>query len=75
MSHTSEAPAAAPRQRGMPVAVPVMGIASGMVWAVCLTAMYIVRQWRLTRQSEIAAAERVALMTRGKGRWPRVGGR
>jgi hypothetical protein len=52
----------------------MMGIVGGMVWAACLTAMYIVRQWRLARQAEIAAAERVALMARGKGRWPRSGG-
>ena len=52
--------------------VPVLGIVNGIVWALCLTAMYIVRQWRLARQAEIEAAERVALMTRSKGRWPGI---
>ena len=65
----SSAPAARPR-RGFPI-VPVFGIIGGMVWALCLTAMYVVRQWRLVRQAEIEAAERVALMTRGRGRCPR----
>ena len=62
-----------PSREGFPI-VPVLGIVNGIVWALCLTAMYIVRQWRLARQAEIEAAERVALMTRGKGRWPRIGG-
>ena len=62
-----------PSREGFPI-VPVLGIVNGIVWALCLTAMYVVRQWRLVRQAEIEAAERVALMTRGKGRWPRVGG-
>ena len=64
---------AGPSRESFPI-VPVLGIVNGMVWALCLTAMYIVRQWRLARQAEIEAAERVALMTRGKGRWPRAGG-
>jgi hypothetical protein len=42
-------------------------MANGMVCALCLTAAYIVRQWRLVRQAEIDASERVALMARGKG--------
>ncbi len=62
-----------PSREGFPI-VPVLGIVNGIVWALCLTAMYVVRQWRLARQAEIEAAERVALMTRGKGRWPRIGG-
>ena len=62
-----------PSREGFPI-IPVLGIVNGIVWALCLTAMYVVRQWRLARQAEIEAAERVALMTRGKGRWPRVGG-
>ncbi len=62
-----------PPREGFPI-VPVLGIVNGIVWALCLTAMYVVRQWRLARQAEIEAAERVALMTRGKGRWPRIGG-
>ncbi len=62
-----------PSREGFPI-VPVLGIVNGIVWALCLTAMYVVRQWRLARQAEIEAAERVALMTRGKGHWPRVGG-
>jgi hypothetical protein len=55
---------------GFPI-VPVMGMVNGIVCSLCLTAMYIVRQWRLAREAEIEAAERVALMTRGKdrGRW------
>ncbi len=61
-----------PSREGFPI-VPVLGIVNGIVWALCLTAMYIVRQWRLARQAEIEAAERVALLTRGKGRWPRIG--
>ncbi len=52
---------------GFPI-VPVLGIVNAMVCALCLTGAYIVRQWRLARQSEIEAAERVALMTRGKGK-------
>ena len=62
-----------PSREGFPI-VPVLGIVNGIVWALCLTAMYVVRQWRLARQAEIEAAERVALLTRGKGRWPRIGG-
>ncbi len=58
-----------PSGEGFPI-VLVLGIVNGIVWALCITAMYIVRQWRLARQAEIEAAERVALMTRGKGRWP-----
>ena len=75
MSQTPEhpTPTLRPPRTGFPI-IPVMGLVGGMVWAACLTAMYIVRQWRLARQAEIAAAERVALMTRGKGRWPRSGG-
>ena len=73
MERAVEASPPAARPRGDFPIVPVFGIISGMVWALCLTAMYIVRQWRLARQAEIEAAERVALMTRGKGRWPRVG--
>ena len=68
-------PAATERPRaGFPI-VPVLGIVNGMVWALCLTAMYVVRQWRLARQAEIEAAERVALMTRGKSHWGRWGRR
>jgi hypothetical protein len=51
---------------GFPI-VRVLGMANGMVCALCLTAAYIVRQWRLARQAEIDANERVALMTWGKG--------
>ena len=71
MEHVVEASPPAARPRGGFPFVPVFGIISGMVWALCLTAMYIVRQWRLARQAEIEAAERVALMTRGRGHWPR----
>jgi hypothetical protein len=53
-------------QPGFPI-VRVLGMANGLVCALCLTAAYIVRQWRLARQAEIAAAERVALMTRSTG--------
>ena len=60
-----------PSREGFPI-VPVLGIVNGIVWALCLTAMYVVRQWRLARQAEIEAAERVALMTRSKGRWPGI---
>ena len=58
---------------GFPI-VPVLVIVNGMVGTLCVTGAYIVRQWRLARQAEIEAAERIALMTRGKGRWPRIGG-
>jgi hypothetical protein len=52
---------------GFPI-VPVLGMANVAVCALCLTGAYIVRQWRLARQAETDAAERVALMTRGKSR-------
>lgn len=50
---------------GFPI-VPVLGMANGIVCALCLTAAYIVRQWRLARQAEIDAAERVALLGGGR---------
>ena len=52
---------------GFPI-VPVLGMANIAVCALCLTGAYVVRQWRLARQAQIDANERVALMTRGKGR-------
>ncbi len=56
-----------PPQRPRFPIIGVLGMANGMVCALCLTAAYIVRQWRLVRQAEIDANERVALMARGKG--------
>jgi hypothetical protein len=52
---------------GFPI-VRVLGMVNGLVCALCLAAGYIVRQWRLVRQAELVAAERVALQTRGKAR-------
>jgi hypothetical protein len=56
-----------PPQRSRFPIIGVLGMANAAVCALCLTAAYIVRQWRLVRQAEIDANERVALMTRGKG--------
>jgi hypothetical protein len=55
-----------PPRPGFPI-IGVLGMANAMVCALCLTAAYIVRQWRLVRQADIEARERVALMTRNKG--------
>lgn len=56
----------APQRPRFPI-IGVLGMANAAVCALCLTAAYIVRQWRLVRQTEIAANERVALMGRNKG--------
>ncbi len=55
-----------PQRPGFPI-IGVLGMVNAAVCALCLTAAYIVRQWRLVRQAEIDANERVALMSRGKG--------
>jgi hypothetical protein len=66
-----------PARQRFPI-IGVLGMANAAVCALCLTTAYIVRQWRLVRQAEIDAAERVALMARGRGAKvapPRRGGR
>lgn len=63
----AQSPADLPPARPRFPIVGTLGMVNAAVCALCLTAAYIVRQWRLVRQAEIDANERVALMARGKG--------